>query len=108
MIDISKVDTGLGNWAEDETLKTTCHRGDEGATTNAPPMPTTSGQPTQPPQRCHKDGPNGIDQCQEEFLCCKYDTGNNSWQENLCRCSNGLVYDQASNMFGWLNDWLIY
>ena len=90
-----EVDIGLGNWVEDETLKTTCHRGDEGATTNHPPMPTTSGQPTQPPQRCHKDGPNGIEQCTEEFLCCEYNTSDGTWSESLCRCKNGLVYDQV-------------
>ena len=36
-----EVDTGAGNWVADPQLKTFCHVGDEGATTNAPPISTT-------------------------------------------------------------------
>ena len=37
-----EVDTGNGVWMADETLTSTCHYGDEGATTNATPPPPTS------------------------------------------------------------------
>jgi len=90
-----EVDTGSGNWAQDETLKTTCHVGEEGATTNYPPIPTTTdGNPTAPPQNCHKDGPNGVGDCQENFLCCEFLSDNN-WKETNCHCNNGMVFDQG-------------
>ena len=38
-----EVDSGHGTWEEDKTLKTTCHIGDEAATTNLPPISTTAG-----------------------------------------------------------------
>ena len=89
-----EVDTGFGNFEEDVTMITKCHTGDEGATTNTPPIPTD--KPTPPPQRCHKDGPNGLGHCQEEFLCCEYSTSSQEWSETNCRCKNDMVYDEVS------------
>jgi len=89
-----EVDTGAGNWKPDPQLKTFCHVGDEGATTNAPPISTTDdGNPTLPPQKCFKEGPNAIGDCENQFLCCEY-LGGTSWKETECRCLNGNVYDQ--------------
>lgn len=87
------MDSGHGTWEEDNTLKTTCHIGDEAATTNLPPISTTQGgNPTNPPVRCHRDGANGIGHCQEDFICCKADNG--GWTETNCHCLNGFVYDE--------------
>ena len=46
------------------------------------------------PQNCHKEGPNGIGNCQEDFICCEYQ-GGNKWQETNCHCLNGMVYDEV-------------
>ena len=39
-----EVDVGGGQWVEDASLVTACHVGDEAATTNYPPISTTSDQ----------------------------------------------------------------
>ena len=39
-----EVDVGGGQWVEDTSLVTACHVGDEAATTNYPPISTTSDQ----------------------------------------------------------------
>ena len=91
-----EVDTGLGNFQEDVTMITKCHTGDEGAQTNTPPIPQPTESSTGPPQRCHRDGPNGLGHCQEEFLCCQYSTTSQQWSERNCHCINDMVYDEVS------------
>ena len=91
-----EVDTGLGNFQEDVTMITKCHTGDEGAQTNTPPIPQPTESSTGPPQRCHRDGPNGLGHCQEEFLCCEYSTTSQQWSDRKCHCINDMVYDEVS------------
>ena len=86
-----EVDTGLGNYQEDVTMISQCHTGDEGATTNTPPIPTAP-----PIDRCHKEGPNDLGHCKENFLCCEYDTASHQWSERMCHCKNDMVYDEVS------------
>ena len=100
-----EVDTGLGNWAPDDSIVTKCHIGDEGATTNSPPIPTQTSGPTLPPVRCHKDGPNGLGHCEEDFLCCHFDTVAQQWEERNCQCTNDMVFDEVS--VGWCCGWLV-
>merc|ERR1712131_444052 len=58
------------------------------------------GNPTSPPSRCQKDGPNGIGHCLDEFICCEY-TGNNSWKETQCRCLNDFVFLEDFGICSW-------
>jgi len=96
-----EVDVGGGHWAADDTMVVRCHKGDEGASTDAPPVTQTTIQPTAPPQNCHKDGANAIDECTKDFLCCHYDNSNSAWEETACSCNNDNVFIQEFNMCTW-------
>jgi len=96
-----EADVGQGHWAADDTMKLTCHKGDEGASTDAPPVTQTTTVPTSPPQNCHKDGPNMIASCSNDFICCKYDTSDNSWEETACSCNNDNVFEQDFDICIW-------
>merc|ERR1712179_654400 len=75
--------------------------GDEGASTDAPPVTGTTASPTNPPPRCHKDGPNALEDCSTDFLCCKFDPSDSSWEETACTCNNGNVFVQDFDICSW-------
>jgi len=96
-----EADIGQGHWEIDETMTVTCHKGDEGASTDAPPVTGTTVSPTNPPPRCHKDGPNALEDCSTDFLCCKFDPSDSSWEETACTCNNGNVFVQDFDICSW-------
>merc|ERR1711915_52699 len=96
-----EADVGGGHWAADNTMKVTCHRGDEGASTDAPPVTQTTTEQTAPPQNCYKDGPNAISDCSEDFICCKFNNADHSWKETSCKCNNGNVFVQDFDICTW-------
>ena len=85
---------GYRNWQEWLTDKRfeNSYECDGGVSCPGSSNPTIS---TSPPQRCHKDGPNEVGHCLDEFICCEY-TGNNSWKETQCRCLNDFVFLEVS------------
>jgi len=91
---------GEGDFIVDETIRVTCHKGDDGASTDVPPVTTTT-PTTQPADRCHKEGPNAMAECVPDFLCCQFDTSTSTWQEHICTCSNGNVFMQEFEFCTW-------
>jgi len=89
-----EVDTGLGTWVEDTTMHVRCHKGDESASTDWTPVPTSGLPSTAPQSPCHSDGPNPLGDCSQDFVCCNYDSSSNSWNERKCSCSYDFVFDQ--------------
>jgi len=116
-----------GIWAEDNTMTTTCLRGDEdiitttvgptttpGPTTQAPtthepttPRPTTQAPTTTIPQTttttsggviCVREGPVMIDRCMSDFKCCRW---NNGWDIVNCHCNNDFVYSEDVEYCTW-------
>ena len=85
---------GYRNWQDWSTDKRfeNSYECDGGVSCPGTSNPTTS---TSPPQRCHKDGPNEVGHCLDEFICCEY-TGNNSWKETQCRCLFDNVFDEVN------------
>jgi len=94
-----EVDVGGGHWAADDTMTVTCHKGDEGAVTDVPPVTKTTTVPTAPPQNCHKDGPNAMDDCSADFVCCSYDSG--AWEEMACTCTDDNVFIEDFALCSW-------
>ena len=37
-----------------------------------------------------------IASCSNDFICCKYDTSDNSWEETACSCNNHNVFEQVT------------
>jgi hypothetical protein len=37
-----------------------------------------------------------IESCSNDFICCKYDTSDNSWEETACSCNNDNVFEQVA------------
>lgn len=96
-----EVDQGLGHWVEDETMRVRCHKGDEGASTDWTPVPTT-GQPTSvPPSPCHHNGPNVVENCSPDFMCCNWDSLEKEWVEKTCHCLNDNVFDMDFETCSW-------
>jgi len=88
-----EVDTGLGHWVEDPTMRLRCHKGEEDVCTSSHPVASQS--PTTPRvSPCHKDGPISGDagDCQEDFLCCRWQ--GNSYDEVSCHCKAGNVFSE--------------
>jgi len=86
-----EVDTGLGHWAADPSMRLTCHRGEEDVCTSNHPV--VSQEPTtHPVSPCHKEGPipgDGGD-CSQEFTCCRWQ--DEAWAEATCSCKSGNVF----------------
>merc|ERR1719348_772591 len=92
-----EVHTGLGIWAEDSTMQVTCHSGDEHASTDWTPMPTTT-TVTQGPT-CTHDGANPLGDCEPDFSCCRWD--GSQWEQTTCTCNGDNVFDQTLGTCTW-------
>lgn len=86
-----EVDTGLGHWVEDVTMHLRCHKGEEDVCSSSHPV-VTEGPTTPRVSPCHKDGPTAETDCQEDFLCCTWQSSSSSWRETDCSCSFGNVF----------------
>jgi len=97
-----EVDTGLGNWVQDETMHVRCHKGDEGASTDMTPMVTTAAPTIAPPEPCKHDGPNLFEEdCSPDFLCCKWNVDEQEWMKTTCHCKNDNVFIEGMQTCTW-------
>lgn len=85
-----EVDTGLGHWVSDPTMKVRCHMGEEDVCTSSHPIDRDSTTPRVSP--CHKEGPTTTTDCTPEFICCGWDGVDQDWVETHCTCKHGNVF----------------
>jgi len=96
-----EVDTGMGIWTEDTTMQLRCHKGDENASTDWTPMPTTGAPTTQPASPCKHEGSNPLGECVQDFVCCSWEVEKKEWTETTCTCSGDNVFDQDLDTCTW-------
>jgi hypothetical protein len=125
-----QVDKGLGNWVEDNTITTTCYRGNEDTTTHAPvsttsaspassttaaqtttkPTPTTTATTRPPPTTTASTTTAEPSECVVEGANSIGDCipefncchkDNGSWKITKCSCENTFVFSEDFGMCTW-------